>query len=226
MEDLFTEFQALYKAKNLPDCERQFVKDGIIDPVLYGSQTKRVLFIAKEHNLREQHNYENNYADYREWIKSVMYLQFAHRLGEWAYGILNNFPENIDQVSHDDRHTALKSVAFINVKKASGTATANPHVIGHYIVESRDLLHRQISEISPTIIVCCFRYDGYINHLFDQTLVRAESNAYSIGQWNGIDIINFWHPSSRKSKRFLYEQLRLAVKATHSSGKKTAPVTT
>lgn len=213
-ESIFTQFQELYRAKKLPDCENQFVKDGIINPVLYASQPERILFIAKEHNRREQHDYENNYADYREWIKDVMYLQFAHRLGDWSYGILNKFPDNMDQVSHDERHTALKSVAFINVKKASGTATANPHHIGQYIVESRDLLHRQIQQINPTLIVCCFRYDGYINHLFDQALVRAKSNAYSVGKWNGIKVINFWHPSSRKSKQFLYEQLKEAVAAT------------
>ncbi|RRB04108.1 hypothetical protein [Larkinella rosea] len=213
-ELIFTQFQSLYSEKGLPDLGNQFVKDGIIDPVLYCQQSKRILFIAKEHNYREQHDYVNNHADYREWIKSVMYLGFANRLGEWAYGILNDFPEDIDQVSHDDKHTALKSVAFINVKKASGTATANPHLIGKYILESRDLLRQQIEAIAPTVIVCCFRYDDYINHLFDHNLVRAESNAYSVGKWNGIDIINFWHPSSRKSKQFLYDQLRLAVKAT------------
>ncbi|GAB3280316.1 hypothetical protein GCM10027347_55440 [Larkinella harenae] len=212
-ESIFTQFQELYKNNNLPDCDHQFVKDGIIDPVLYENQPIKILFIAKEHNYQKGHDYVNNHADYRKWMQSVMLFQFAHRLGEWAYGIQNDFPDCIDQVSNEDKHRALKSVAFINVKKASGTAIANWRHIHQYITESRSLLHQQINQINPTLIIGCFRYKSYLESLLGMPLKESASKSYSIGHWNGIDVINFWHPSSRKSKRFLYDQLKEAVAA-------------
>ncbi|WP_221621986.1 hypothetical protein [Larkinella knui] len=211
METLFTKFEERYLTKNLKDCNNQFIRDGIINPVFYAAQSTKVLFIAKEHNYRSQHDYKNNHADYREWASKVVYLRFAHRLSEWAHGILNNFQADVDQLTYDQKHTALKSMAFINVKKVSGGATSDADLIGEYIVESRDLLHQQIGMIKPDLIVCCFRYDGYVTQLFDIPLEKPVSNAYSVGRWEGIGIINFWHPSARKRKTLLYAQLKEAV---------------
>lgn len=80
-DPLFAHFQELYTSKNLPDCQSQFIKDGIIDLNSYPGRPIRILFIAKEHNYQKQHDYKKDHADYREWIKEVMLFRFAHRLG-------------------------------------------------------------------------------------------------------------------------------------------------
>lgn len=211
---LFSQLRELYIAKNLPDCEKKFVKDGIIDPTLFAEQPIKILFIAKEHNYLGGYGEETDQADYRVWWNCHVHLQFSHRISEWAYGILNNFPSGYDQLSYDQKHQALRSVAFINVKKASGNASANPEIICQYINESRELLLQQIKEIAPDLIIGCFRHDYYIELLFGNKLTRATSNAYSYGRSNdGIKIINFYHPSSRKNKLFLYTNLGEAVGA-------------
>lgn len=209
-EELFNQFEVLYKTNNLPDCHNSFIEDGINNTDLFEQQKIKILFIAKEHNYTGQQNDEAyKEAAYRVWSKQGVYLQFAHRLSEWAYGLLNGFPP-YEQLTYEDKHKALQSIAFINVKKASGNSSANPKHICQYIIKSQFLLHQQIEDIVPTLIVCCFRYDHYVELLFGNKMVRTGSSAYSIGTWKGIDVINFYHPSARKNKKLLYEQLEEA----------------
>ncbi|MFD2937863.1 hypothetical protein [Spirosoma flavum] len=206
IEAPFDQFKTLYKDKKLSDYDKPFIKDGVNNPDLFAKQKTKVLFIAKEHNYIGDHDDQTYAADYRVWSKQGIYLQFAHRLSEWAYGLMNNFPP-YEQLTNKNKHEALQSIAFINVKKASGNASANPEHICQYIIASQSLLHQQITTISPTLIVCCFRYDYYVEILFDIKMKRANSNAYSLGKWDNMDIINFYHPSARKNKKVLYQQL-------------------
>jgi hypothetical protein len=50
---------------------------------------------------------------------------------------------------------ALQSIASINLKKASGGASADSAVVSAYTFQDRDLLRDQIKSISPHTIVAC-----------------------------------------------------------------------
>ncbi|PSL27419.1 hypothetical protein [Dyadobacter jiangsuensis] len=217
---LFDQFSALYTSEKLGDHDRPIIKDGIIHAPTFEKQSKRILFIAKEHNLGTDGGSPDFAADYGVWWQNYVYKRFAHRLSEWAYGILNDFPEDFHSISKEERLEALRSIALINVKKSSGTAAANAAIIAAYIAKSKALLQQQIMEIRPTLIVCCFRYDNYPNDLFGETdkilgqkieMKKHSSNLYSRGLWNGLPVINFFHPSARKSKQFLYTELANAL---------------
>lgn len=217
---LFNQFSTLYACERLCDHDRPIIKDGIIHPQTFEKQSKRILFIAKEHNLGADGDDPDFAADYGVWWQDYVYKRFAHRVSEWAYGILNDFPEDFHGISKEVRLEALRSIALINVKKSSGTAAANSKVITAYINKSRALLQQQIIEISPTLIICCFRYDNYPNDLFSEggqslgqgfEMKRHSSNLYSRGLWDGMPVINFFHPSARKNKQFLYTELANAV---------------
>lgn len=210
-DSVLIDLKEIYKQKNLPDFANEFVQDGIIDPALFAAEDKRILFIAKEHNLLQEKHYINSTYSYSDWWNMHVHLQFSHRIVEWAYGIQKGFPLLSDQqLSYEEKHIALRSIAFINVKKTAGTANANSGVILEYINQTRDLLHRQIREIAPTHIVTCFRYDHYPQQLFEIEMQRTTANTFSYGYWDDISVVNFYHPSSRKSKKFLYEQLSQA----------------
>jgi hypothetical protein len=208
---IFTQFEELYRLKNLHGCYNPFIKDGIIDHFRFNSQHTKILFIAKEHNYLGTLDQKDYKADYREWWNLHVHLQFSHRISEWAYGILNSFDIDYEQLNYEQKHEALRSIAFINVKKVSGNSSSNPKVICDYIIQSRELLHQQITEISPTLIICCFRHDYYTEHLFGLKLTRSVTNAFSYGKWNNINVINFYHPSSRKNKQLLYGLIEEAV---------------
>ena len=206
------EFVSLYKTKELTDCNNRFVKDGIINPALFAQQKIRVLFIAKEHNDLDPTTADETYTpDYSVWWNHHIHLQFSHRVSEWAYGIINDFPDYSGIEEGNKKHEALKSIAFINVKKVSGGAAADPILISKYIEYGRELLHRQIAEIAPTIIVCCFRDNWYVEHLFGFGPMKSTVDKLGVGIWNNINVVNFYHPSARKSKHGLYSQLKEVI---------------
>lgn len=165
---IFDSFRKLYEVQtNLADYSGVFIKDGIINKELFSKRRERILFIAKEHNLDKHYNVNNYAADYRIWWEDHVHLGFSVRISEWAYGIETNFSIPYDAIEKVHRQVALKSIAFINVKKTAGRATANASTICDYILASDSLLLQQIREIAPTLIVCGFRYDNYPVLLFD-----------------------------------------------------------
>lgn len=211
-KSILNKFKALYQQEPyLPDYQELFIIDGVIDPELFAIQPERILFIAKEHNLLKKPTDESHYdADYTIWWNKGVNYMFSHRISAWAHGILNNFTANFDDITIDHKKLALRSVAFINVKKSSGKANANQEVISRYIVASQKLLHEQIREINPTMIICCFRYDYLPNQLFDGALTKTTAGTFSYGKWEGVDVINFYHPSSRKRSKWLYDEVEKA----------------
>lgn len=211
-DSIFLDFQTHYKANHLADSENFIIKDGIINPELYKSQKRKILFIAKEHNFINRDKYPNGYeGDYRHWWNNYLNYTFSHRISEWSFGIADEFNTTYEAISWEQKMNALKSIAFINVKKTGGGSSSNKATLLNYIEVSRDLLQQQITGIDPDLIICCFRYDCFVNKLFDVAMERVPPNHYSLGTWQGKRVINFYHPSSRKGKKFLFDQIREAV---------------
>ena len=212
-DSIFLDFQARYKANHLADSENFIIKDGIIDPELYSRQKPKILFIAKEHNFINRDEHPNGYeGDYRHWWKNYLNYTFSHRISEWSFGVANDFDTAYEQMSREQKMNALRSIAFINVKKTGGGSYSNPDTILSYIKASRDLLQQQIIDIDPDLVICCFRHDCYVERLLEVSMKRVSSNHYSLGTWQSKRIINFYHPSSRKGKKFLFDQIREAVR--------------
>lgn len=212
-ETPFKELIALYKEKALIDSIKGIIKDGVINPAEYNKQTTKVLFIAKEHNpLKDPHES----GDYREWWNDDVRYPFSHRLSEWAHGIINDFPP-YEQIKHSDKKDALRSIAFINLKKTTGKSSSDIKVLSSYVNASRNLLLDQIREIAPTIIVCCLRYDTLPKQLFDFKDMRPALPKFGYQYWKNIPVLNFYHPSARKNKVSLYEELTQLVRFPRSN---------
>ncbi|OJV16214.1 MAG: hypothetical protein BGO21_00745 [Dyadobacter sp. 50-39] len=205
---ILDEIKKFYSESKLVGSTNYFVRDGIINEPLYRHQKKRVLFVAKEHNIIPKGQYQERPDDgYVEWWNEHVHLQFSHRIAEWAFGIQNGFPSFSHTLDYQLKHEALKSIAFINVKKSGGSSISDMDVISEYIEQTRDLLLRQILEIDPTHIVTCFRSDRLAEQLLNITLQRPSHGAFGYGMWKETQVVNFFHPSSRKNKKFLYDQL-------------------
>ena len=210
---LFLDFQSLYKANQLTDSDNFIIKDGIINPDLYSRQKPKILVIAKEHNFINKDQYPNGYeGDYRQWWNNYLNYTFSHRISEWAFGIANEFTTAYEEISREQKMTALRSIAFINVKKTGGGSFSNPDTILSYIETGRELLQQQVRAINPDLIICCFRHDCYVDRLFGVPMQRASTNHYSLGSWQARRLINFYHPSSRKGKKFLFDQIQEATR--------------
>ena len=165
-----------------------FKKDGIINEAYF--KEPRILFICKEPNdpsLSE--------GDYRVWWNDQMTYAFSRRLGEWAYGIMNDFPL-WNSYTDDDSHQALKSIAFMNVKKTGGARTTNHAEIGEYIQRDFDFIQEEINIINPSIIICSLglseitrmvlpEITDWVNTGYEILYAKSESRI----------VIDFYHPS-------------------------------
>ncbi|MEK0338438.1 MAG: hypothetical protein QQN41_13500, partial [Nitrosopumilus sp.] len=83
LDKLFNEW-----IKRYPKYENKFVSDGIIDEIQFNNTFPKLLFIAKEPNSPDQLS-----DDFREWWSGGVHDNFSYRICEWAFGLLNNFPD-------------------------------------------------------------------------------------------------------------------------------------
>jgi len=56
----------------------------------------------------------------------------------------------------------LSKIAVVNLKKASGGSWSDMAVVNAYAFHDRELLRRQIKDISPNLIVACGTMDQII----------------------------------------------------------------
>ena len=77
---------------NIPQYNRKFIRDGIINEECYQNASLKILFIAKEPN-----NPNQEADDARKWWEEDVYHPFGYRIAEWSYGLLNKFPVH-DQI--------------------------------------------------------------------------------------------------------------------------------
>lgn len=164
-----------------------FKKDGIIDETKF-DLSPRILFICKEPNDKSLME-----GDYREdWIAGLNYT-FSRRIGEWAHGILNDFPR--PDFGDVETHKALKSIAFMNVKKTGGGSRANHVEILNSIKRDMNFLHREISIIDPRIIICSLGLSEITKSLFPEMFwIETGYNVLFAFKEDRV-WVDFYHPS-------------------------------
>lgn len=165
-----------------------FKKDGIINEAYF--KDPRILFICKEPNdpsLSE--------GDYRVWWNDEMSYAFSRRIGEWAYGIMHNFPK-WNSYTDNDSHHALKSIAFMNVKKTGGARTTNHTEIKEYIQRDYDFIREEIAIINPSIIVCSLGLSE-ITRMALPVITDWVDTGYEVAYSKSGSriVVDFYHPS-------------------------------
>lgn len=204
--ELFPVWESQYSA------DEAFARDGVIDETLFESATKKVLFIGKEPN-----NPTQDLWDYREWWKAELKYSFSTRIAEWAYGILNNFPD-YDTIWKDgfyNAHQALMSIAFMNLKKSGGTGNSSLEEMCTYAERDRDLIIKEINLINPDIIILGLSWEKLINSVFNRDEMGWTNTGHGVwkGNYNGADVIVFYHPSARNAPPAAYYLLEKVIKS-------------
>lgn len=206
------EIDVLFQTINrkIPETLNRIKKDGIIDEEIFGQQTKKILFICKEANDPKQ-----NAGDFRTWWKEELWGIHANRVGTWAHGILENFPD-LTSITTEDKMEALGRIAFINLKKIGGNSKSNlPEIVNHLRITKIELL-RQIEIINPDLIIGGVTWNILWEELFPSIeLVRIDEDVL---KWKDKHIIHFFHPSARKSNQFLYEELERKINKAYNYG--------
>lgn len=190
------------------DEARQFHRDGIIDEALYEQAPRKVLFVAKEAN-----NPNGDGFDFRTWWQDDLKWRFSHRLEQWAEGLLYDFPPFEDL--RGNGRVALRSTAFMNLKKTGGRSSAEQVAVLDHVTRYREQLLDQIRIIEPEIIVGCVSWWPIWEALFGKgiTNTRELIEDQWVFRWGSATVIDFYHPSNRYPSSMQYALLSRIVRS-------------
>lgn len=201
LDSLFEEWE-----QTTPDYRGKFVRDGIVDEGSYDAAKHKILFVAKEPNNREQQA-----GDFRVWWEQGLKYGFSLRIAEWAHGIENDFPL-FDEIKYElggNRTTAIRKIAFMNLKKIGGTGNSTYSEIEKHLKQNKAFIERQVEITNPDYIILGLSWKELRNELFSNK-VDWKNSGYDIhiGKKGRTKIIDFYHPSSRNAPSASYSLLQ------------------
>ena len=209
LKNLFERWQ-----KSFPFKENDFHVDGIINEELYEQNINgmKILFIAKEPNATDHEENEDR-SFVNEWNTTKPKYNFAQRIAEWTYGIMEHFPL-FDSIKENDKPDYLKKIAFMNVKKSGGDGFAIRNDIYTVVKEQKNFIKEEIEIIKPDIILLCISFDkNIIKDLFGELEFKKSGYGVEICMFNNSKVINFYHPSSRNVAPAAYSLLQNVIQS-------------
>jgi len=188
--------------EGVPDSELCF--DGPAVAETYFQEVPRILVVLREPNDCRQHELIallRTEAKWRAW----------RNVARWAAGIQRAFPPFAEVQHQATQNDALRRIAAINIKKASGGASSDLVEIRRYAMSAVDLHRKQISLLRPDVVIAA----GTLGDL--RLIVELDSGEAGLltGRLpNGhrFRVISWHHPSARGSTRESYDGFRVAYR--------------
>lgn len=131
------------------------VTDGVIDRDAYLNAKVRLMWVLKEANSEDSWSYISNFKNI-EWLNRCNGLSSIRRVIYTSYGILKSgdIPWSDFPWSNEiECQSALREIAFINLKKMPGGSVANSQEIEDAYKANRELLRLQIDTYKPDVII-------------------------------------------------------------------------
>lgn len=196
---------------------QQFIPDGIIDYLTYEKHSPKLLWILKEANSTG----EPDSYDLRKAIRDDLKQPYGMQSG-WGntfnsilyvtQGILegttwDDIPYAKDQPDSID---ILKRIAYINVKKTGGGATASDNVLNTYYTKYKEELKEQIALLEPDIIIYGATYWLFKNDL--QVPMKSYGTC-AAGIKDGVKHLWTYHPGARQNQLQYFTDIMTACKS-------------
>ena len=202
-EDLFDEWQL---AIGTP-----FVRDGVVDSESYLKSPRKLLYVLKEANAF--------YGDLRCLVRDGGKPATWNNITRWTQCV-HELPNTLDWSELKDvtpklRVKALRSIAFMNIKKHAGGAQADQDDLRMVIERDQRFIRKQIQIYDADYVVCC----GTCDLLKSIPPYRDLENCWRCTS-RGIKylripsagwLIWFWHPQVRFNSNLLCYALADAV---------------
>ena len=189
------------------------ILDGVVSWFDYANSAIIILFVLKEVNSDESD------WDLREFLKDGGRSFTWNNITRWIIGIRNINTDydwsTIENIEPEQRREYLKTVAAINMKKATGGKdVADNGIIYKHALNDSELLKRQIDIYEPDLIICCGTADAFFDSVYKD--IKVDWKMTHNGLWYVIDgkrtIIAYNHPEARVSANFLYYPLMDALR--------------
>lgn len=196
------------------------VLDGITNNAAFQESKYKILWILKEPNKTKKNEiwdhrlFHRNITCYDKWLMTYQKIIYS------SYGILTNclsfskLPD-IEENSIINGKNILHEIAIININKGGGGSTSNNDSIRRYYFKNKELLHDQIEQIQPDIIINTSRvWELFENITYEKIIgLKKDNFQYSKGK---ILTINTYHPNSRFSVEKYCNNIFHAFKAWKS----------
>ncbi|QIB69512.1 hypothetical protein Ami103574_09300 [Aminipila butyrica] len=196
--------------KTMKAVEPKLVTDGVVEESSYLLAKYKIVFVLKEVNGGEN-------WDLREFLRGGGRSQTWDNVARWTEGLLNleqNIQwEDLEQNNEQRRNTYLKKICALNLKKTSGSYTADHKIVALAAQTGRNYLKQQFSFYNADIVVCCGTEKPFLECIYEDS--HIEWKRTSRGIWYTVTdriIIAFAHPASRTKDCFLYYALIDAVR--------------
>lgn len=185
---------------------KSFTIDGVFDEEIYLKQKTKILYVLKEADWPEYKG-DLNLKEYLLSEKSKNYWRTWNNIARWTKGIIEG-GEYQKYISKSDKTYWLKKIAFIELKKTTGSANSDDDEIAYYAKQDSKFIFKQIEMYSPDIIICCGRGTGknadlLYDYVFPKVslsnwkdpLTKNKYNYYVVNLCNkDIPVISFVHP--------------------------------
>ncbi|MDE3272517.1 hypothetical protein [Pseudoalteromonas sp. G4] len=178
--------------------------DGIISVDDWEKCDVKVLFVLKETNKAKQNIVSaiNRALTTKKsgWWKGKV----LRRVGRWAYG-LQNYNGEVPAIRDAKLNlkAAIKSIAYINIRKTAGGARTNKKSFDAHAAEFAPYVRRQIELIKPDIIVLGGTYKQIKKYVFPELSKVSER----VHKHEDMLFINAFHPAAVKQASILYQQV-------------------
>ena len=194
------------------------ITDGIIDIKKYLKAKYKILWILKEpyDDFDKDGEPFGGDWDLKEMVRSkktIYDFGDTHRtfrpMTLVSWGILNDFCmwDDMSDVQNDpEMLEALKSTAYINVKKTPGYKKSYYPVIAAAYQQNKEILLKQIIDYEPEIIIGGYTLGHFINDLgFSRENMKNHGSLNYIIKDNKI-YIDAYHPAQRPGSTGVSEQ--------------------
>lgn len=181
-----------------------FNHDGVISKENWDSSGTKVLFVLKETNKAKQ-NVVTAIHRAIEVKKSGWWRgKVLRRVGRWAYG-LQNYDGVVPPLKDAklNEKNAIKSIAYINIRKTSGGVRTNKKPFDAHASEFAPFIRKQVELIKPDVVVLCGTYNQVKRYVFPE--LKKVSERVHVNE--DVVFINAFHPAARKTSAMLYHQV-------------------
>ena len=188
-----------------PDTWR--ILDGIVDIERYCKAKYRIMWILKE--PYDHGDGTGGGWDLRGVLKSIGGI---HEMGKSAmtwrnvthasWGILNDFCQWNDMADVDDSPEmleALKSIAFMNIRKLPGYTSSQYKVIERAYADYKGILHKQLEDYDPDVVIAGSTIYHFNDHLGLHSSGWKANGSVNYIERQGKLFIDAYHPAQRCS---------------------------